>query len=52
MEKHNCGGFLEPAKITVEKNGISVTVDGLRCTKCSEEVIERNIALALEQLNK
>ena len=54
MERHNCGGTLEPAKITVEMDVGSlrfiVIVDGLRCTQCSEEVISRDVALALEQV--
>ncbi len=52
MEKHNCGGNLKRQRISVTRviDGIRFTysVVGKKCTRCSEEVISRDTARALE----
>jgi len=54
MQSHRCGGTLKPTKITIRKTVGNLymvfTVDGLRCTQCSEELVSRNTARALEQV--
>jgi len=53
MEKHNCGGTLQPARVRIVRQigklRYVFEVDGLRCTRCSEEVITRDVAVALER---
>ena len=52
MEEHGCGGILHPVQLLVEQRDgrflFAFPVPGLRCDRCGEEVMPRDIAFALE----
>jgi len=54
-QRHGCGGILTPVTVAVSREigGLFFEfseVDGLRCSQCGIEVIERGTALELEQI--
>ena len=53
MTTHNCGGELKPARVRVKRSvgnfNLLFVVDGFRCSQCSEEIISRDAALAVEE---
>jgi hypothetical protein len=52
-ERHNCGGILRHARVTIGRDYGNLYVEnevpGLRCSRCREEVLTRNVALVLEK---
>ena len=53
-EKHNCGGNLRKTRVSVARRYGNLhalaQVPGLRCSRCHEELISREVALALEHM--
>jgi|GEM_PF-5002794 len=54
MATHNCGGTLRNARVQVNKRvgalQFITSVPGMRCMRCSETVISRDIARQLDDL--
>jgi len=54
VEKHNCGGNLRKVRVLVARRYGNLhtlaPVPGLRCSRCHEELISREVALALERM--
>jgi len=56
MNRHRCGGSLQPQKVKIKKRtGFyyqTFTVDGFKCDYCGEELISRDVAFNIDKTVK